>query len=608
MKRPVALERGPLQPAPEGEEQQLRESVAALYAVVLLGSFMHAAARQEDTAELAAGGLSALTRAPLAAVAWYPEGPTRPLRIVGRSAGTQGIPADLTHSLARFCERLPVLRPSRHHGGQLPGRLRVAGFGELLAVPLRVSTECLGFLLAGGDEASLPEDLTFVQALGTQASTALFAARIQESEAARMHELAALTTVLREQSDLLSRALRLQEGLIDLVLHGRDAATIVEHLAAQIDAAVCLLDADGRLVAHSGEDAAEALALPGAGGLQRALDRLRRDQDPLPLELPTARGSQPVLVQSVATDGEVFGYLVVRSGRLDELGRTVLQGGRLVLALRLLMERTVAEAEERAGRDMIQDALVLHRGGRSFAALAARLGYEQDGPAVVLALRVHALRTGSHNFEAARRRAGLEVSDEIRATTRGLAGAVGEETVAIVRPEAAEACGRRIIARLRTSLPGVPVAIGISDPRSSLGELEAAYREALTAMALAESLSSGVLSFADLGLCRLLFDNEHPDRIQEHIERWLGPLLRYDAAHHTELVRTLACYLAGAGQDEVAAKLSIHSSTVKYRLRRIREILSFDLAHAESRFNIELALRLVRVLRELRPGEGGGGE
>lgn len=593
--------------ARSGDDQQ-RETSAALYGVALLGSFMHAAPRSEDTVELTVGGLAALAPERLVAVAWYPDRSDRLPRVLGRSASAEPIPGALADVVARFCRVLPVSRPSRHEARQLPARLRVAGIQSLLAVPLRVSTECVGFLIVAGAAPSFADDLTLIQVLGAQASTALYVARMRESEAAHVSELDALTRELRDQGDLLSRALQLQRELIDLVLDGRAVATIVEHLAAQLDAAVWLLDPDGRVLVHSLDEDGEP-ALPGPQELQRAFQKQRRLRDPLPVEIPVASDSPPVFMQSVATDSEVFGYLVVRCGRLGQLGQMLLQGGRLVLALRLLIDRSVAEAEERAGRDLIQDALLLCRRGHVSTAVAARLGYDHDGPAVVMAVRMHSARVPERGGEAARRRTWWEVRDQVGATAGGLVGVIGEEIVAIVRPEAADACGRRIIERLAAAFPEARPAIGISDPRPGLEDLDAPYREALTAAAVSERVGRGVLRFGDLGLYRLFFDTDHADRIEEHIERWLGPLLHYDAQHHTELVETLAAHLTGASREEVAAQLFIHPSTLKYRLRRIREIFNLNLSEPESRFNIELALRLVQMRRYIRaPGGGEGAE
>lgn len=592
--------------AVSGDDLQ-RETSAALYGVALLGSFMHAAPKSEDTAELTVGGLAALAPQRLVAVAWYPDRSDRPPQVLGRSADAEPIPRALADVVARFCRVLPVSRPSRHEGGQLPARLRVAGIQSLLAVPLRVSTECVGFLIVGGAVPCFADDLTLIQVLGAQASTALYVARMRESEAAHVSELDTLTRELRDQGDLLSRALHLQRDLIDLVLDGRAVATIVEHLAAQLDAAVWLLDPDGRVLVHSLDEEGEP-ALPGPQELQQAHQKQRRLHDPLPVEIAMASGSPPVFMQSVATDSEVFGYLVVRSGRLGQLGQMLLQGGRLVLALRLLIDRSVAEAEERAGRDLIQDALLLCRRGHVSTAVAARLGYDQDGPAVVMAVSMRSAGSPERGGEAARRRTWWEVRDQVGATAGGLVGVIGEEIVAILRPEAAEACGRRIIERLATAFPQARPAVGISDPRPGLKDLDASYREALTAAGVCERVGRGVLRFGDLGLYRLFFDADHADRIEEHIERWLGPLLHYDAQHHTELVETLAAHLTGASREEVAAQLFIHPSTLKYRLRRIREIFNLNLSEAESRFNVELALRLVQMRRYIRGPRGEDGE
>lgn len=583
------------------QDDQLQEKIAGLHAVVLLGSFMHSSPRQQDTAELAAGGLAAIARVPLAAVAWYPNGTAEPPRLVGRYAGEHAIPSWLEAILVKLCSRLHVFRPTRQEESQLPGRLRVAGVHVLLALPLRVSTECLGFLLAGGDAETLSGDLMLVQALGAQASTALFVARTQELRAIQMREQASLMAVLSEQGELLARAQRLQEDLIDLVLQGQGVGEIVTHLADQLGAPLWVLDPEGHPVAQAPGGAAAMPPLPRRADIRRLLRGLSQDQDPHPVRVTAAGCARSYLIQTIATDQDLFGYLFAGSAPLDPLHRTVMQGGRLVLALRLLIERSVAEAEERSGRDLLQE--VLARGpGPGTAALAARLGYERDGPARVLAVRLRSAPGGGHiGSDGARRRSISAVQHEFRNGTRGLAGVVDGDLVAVVRPETAEACARQILDLVTAGSWELLPAVGISDTCDSLAGLPDGRRQATIAAALAEDLGQSVVRFADLGLYRLLFDIQHADRVEEHVERWLGPLLRYDAAHHTELVNTLARFLAGASRHEdIARALSIHMSTLKYRLRRIREILGFDFADPPYRFEIELALRLREALKRLR--------
>jgi DNA-binding PucR family transcriptional regulator len=140
--------------------------------------------------------------------------------------------------------------------------------------------------------------------------------------------------------------------------------------------------------------------------------------------------------------------------------------------------------------------------------------------------------------------------------------------------------------------PDLDLRVGVSDVDPQMRDLARAHREATAAAALAARASVRLLRFTDLGLHRLMFDVAKPDRVDEHVERWIGPLLRYDAAQRANLVDTLARFLRCGNQVESARELSIHPSTLKYRLGRIREILGVDFLAADARFNIELALRL----------------
>jgi DNA-binding PucR family transcriptional regulator len=69
-------------------------------------------------------------------------------------------------------------------------------------------------------------------------------------------------------------------------------------------------------------------------------------------------------------------------------------------------------------------------------------------------------------------------------------------------------------------------------------------------------------------------------------------LIDYDKSHKAELVETLATYLeSSGGLEATAARLHIHPSTLKYRLRRIQDLTGRDLRDAEHRFNLDLACR-----------------
>jgi PucR-like helix-turn-helix protein len=83
-------------------------------------------------------------------------------------------------------------------------------------------------------------------------------------------------------------------------------------------------------------------------------------------------------------------------------------------------------------------------------------------------------------------------------------------------------------------------------------------------------------------------------------ERVLGELL-YDQRFGGQLIETLYAYLQTGGSPREAGELlHLHPSTVKYRMRVIRELLGPRLEDRSARFDMELAVRLCLAARLLR--------
>ena len=66
------------------------------------------------------------------------------------------------------------------------------------------------------------------------------------------------------------------------------------------------------------------------------------------------------------------------------------------------------------------------------------------------------------------------------------------------------------------------------------------------------------------------------------------------AQHGTQLVATLRAYLDCWGDyPRTARLLGIHTSTVRYRVHRIRQVLAADLTDSSTRFNRQVATHLL---------------
>ena len=109
-----------------------------------------------------------------------------------------------------------------------------------------------------------------------------------------------------------------------------------------------------------------------------------------------------------------------------------------------------------------------------------------------------------------------------------------------------------------------------------------------------------VINYERLGVYRLLAQVEDRAGLDAFAGRMLAPLVDYDRARGTPLLKTLEVYLQRHGNLRQSSRdLHIHLNTLHYRLRRISEVTGVDLKDADARLDLLLALR-VRALAETR--------
>jgi DNA-binding PucR family transcriptional regulator len=150
---------------------------------------------------------------------------------------------------------------------------------------------------------------------------------------------------------------------------------------------------------------------------------------------------------------------------------------------------------------------------------------------------------------------------------------------------------------------GATCRVGVSAPCAQLDDFPRAHAQAQLALKMQASTHSPdqVTVFEELGVYKLFSEVADVHSVEGFVQRWLGALLEYDAAKGSQLVDTLASYLeCGGNYDATAAALSLHRSTLRYRLQRLREISGLDLADPDTRFNLQLATRARATVHALQ--------
>ena len=158
--------------------------------------------------------------------------------------------------------------------------------------------------------------------------------------------------------------------------------------------------------------------------------------------------------------------------------------------------------------------------------------------------------------------------------------------------------------KIRHQLSEVSVSFGIGRLYPSITDLCRSYQEAKTALELGKFLekSNSITHFEDLGIMQLLTSISH-EQLADFCREYLDELIAFDEKNELSLLTTLHMYLKENGDFNVTAKkLFIHPNTLRYRIKKIEEILDLDLEKYENIINLLVALKINNMRKQ---GFGG---
>ena len=140
--------------------------------------------------------------------------------------------------------------------------------------------------------------------------------------------------------------------------------------------------------------------------------------------------------------------------------------------------------------------------------------------------------------------------------------------------------------------------IGVGNYKKDIAQIHDSWEEAKKSVVISRNmLREDVISVYDeLGVYKLLSLVSASEEAKEFQHLYVQMIEAYDLQHHTELLET-AMVLAACGWNlkEASEKLYIHYNSMKYRYRKICQILEMNLQEQEQRLNLELALKLYQI-------------
>jgi PucR C-terminal helix-turn-helix domain/GGDEF-like domain len=366
------------------------------------------------------------------------------------------------------------------------------------------------------------------------------------------------------------------------------ASGIAEALYGLSGLPVVIEDRVGQVLATAGTDSSAVPFTPRAFTREEMLQQA--------LVRPTPRRYGDRVVAPVVAPGGILAviYLIDPTARARLVDRDALRHAAAVLSVQLVAVRASTRTESDVARQAIDDLLT---GEDRTAAVtnALALGFAVDHARVVV---VESERRIPEDFFLA------SVRRHVEGLAVGGICTVHSGAVVFVAGEAGkwDALHSAIVNDVAHGC-----RIGVGGLSRDAAQLPVSYRQAKHALKLQRILPSSkpVSVFEELGIYRVLSEMHDSGTVEDFVHDWLGPILDYDRRKGGELVRTLSVYLEHGGSHAGAAEaLSVHRSTLRYRLDRIRSILGCDLSDPDKRFNLQLATRIWTTQEALETAAG----
>ena len=445
--------------------------------------------------------------------------------------------------------------------------------------------------------------------------------------------------ILDLQADELQQSDAILRRFLDLVLVGGDYSDIAQVISEVCESPVSIVDRFRRVLGHGGkitESAARHLIEEDRAGESYVSPGLDLEGRPAEQVDQSARHSTTEhngteissLIYPVEVSATSLGSIIVWDPQaIEPEGRSLMaiQHGATVVALKMLETRSIGQIEQQFRNEILEGLLSDQPSSQASALqLAKNLGHALSAPFAILLvgsdLPSHRLLATRERLEQSNVDASLHLAQRyIRSYRDGLSFWRRGPNLIVYYPlrarqsederESIAGMLREVCGRIETENPPYTVSAGISRGVDSVDRFRHGYEEAKQSFeigrALAGDQTSSVTHYDELGLLRFAQVSETSFGIRNYCMDMLGPLLEHDEHSPACLLQTLRVFLdSNQNHAEAARALGIHYNSLRYRLKRIRELIGDIFEEPQKRLAIEVALHLYPLLERASSDTG----
>lgn len=140
------------------------------------------------------------------------------------------------------------------------------------------------------------------------------------------------------------------------------------------------------------------------------------------------------------------------------------------------------------------------------------------------------------------------------------------------------------------------ICAGVGPICNGYTEIPTGYTKSKSAVKVALMDKYTYRHYDEIGVYKILLAVQDNEVLNEVVSERLGKLEEFDKKNGTDYVQTLKCYLLNnSSVQEVAKQTFVHRNTINYKIKKIKEILNFELNY-DDKLNLMLAFYISKLL------------
>ncbi|KAB3530526.1 PucR family transcriptional regulator [Alkaliphilus serpentinus] len=318
------------------------------------------------------------------------------------------------------------------------------------------------------------------------------------------------------------------------------------------------------------------------------------------------------MVMPIIVKNNVYGHIFSWALKtpLGGFDLSVLETASTTIALEVLKQLSIRDVENRHRAEFMEDLLSLDMNRKEKAlekATVFKLGYDQKYAMILIQLEnigdtmIEDIlqKVALINNDIDRLSTELKLNSFIVSKTDGIYIMLSfnnEKSPYNIIPEFCNKLEKLLSLRLKKD----EYKIGIGRLYNGLSKVYKSYIDASKAIVSGGLIGEeNVVYFEKLGIYKILCQDVLKEELEKFYSVTLEPLVEYDRKKSTELVKTLESYYFNNGNlKKLSDDLYTHYNTTLYRLQRIQDITGMQLDNHKDRLNLEIALKIKRILKK----------